>query len=123
MDIASRKDGMALLVSVSGELDLHTAREFRARVDADYDRFGARDMVFDFARVSFVDSSGLGAILGRYSRAAEKGGQVALAGPQPHVRRLLELAGVMRIIHTYADVEEALRAMGAKEAAAGGDKR
>jgi stage II sporulation protein AA (anti-sigma F factor antagonist) len=123
MDITSQKVGEALLVRVSGELDLDTARDFRARVDADLDRFGSHHLVLDFAGVGFVDSSGLGAILGRYKRVAEKGGQVAICRPRDHVRRLLDLAGVMRIVRVYGSREQALAGVGQKEVAAGGDFR
>ncbi len=123
MEITSEKAGDSLVVRVFGELDLDTARDFRTRVDADLDRYRCRNVVLDFGGVAFVDSSGLGAILGRYKRAREKGGQVALCRPLPHVGRLLDLAGVVRIVRTYRGVEEALAALGWKEKAQGGDTR
>lgn len=123
MEIATEKAGDSLVVRLFGELDLDTARDFRARVDADLDRYRCRNVVLDFCGVGFVDSSGLGAILGRYKRAREKGGQLAVCRPRPHVSRLMDLAGVVRIVRTYRGVEEALVALGWKEAAVGGDTR
>lgn len=123
MEIRSRKTGDALVVSVSGELDLGTAREFRALVDADLERYGCRDLVLDFGEVGFIDSSGLGAILGRYKNVSERGGQMAVCGVKPHVRRLLELSGVNRIIRIPPTVREALFLFTGKEVAAGGEER
>ncbi len=123
MEISSEKTGDSLVVRVYGELDLDTARTFRARVDADLDRYRCRNIVLDFGGVGFVDSSGLGAILGRYKRAREKGGQLALCRPLPHVGRLLDLAGVVRIVRTYPGVEEALVDLSWKERASGGEFR
>ena len=123
MEISSEKTGRTLVVRVAGELDLDTAREFRARIDADLDRFGSRDLVLDFGLVSFVDSSGLGAILGRYRRVTEKGGTVVLCRPVDHVRRLLDQAGVSRVIRIHQTLEQAIRGLGQKDAALGGDTR
>jgi stage II sporulation protein AA (anti-sigma F factor antagonist) len=121
MDITTEKVGEALLARVHGELDLNTARSFRARLEADLDRFGARHLVLDLDGVDFIDSSGMGAILGRYKRVVEKGGQLAVCRPREHVKRLLELAGVTRIIRVCRDAREALALLGQKEGAAGGD--
>ena len=123
MEISSEKTGRTLVVRVAGELDLDTAREFRARIDADLDRFASRDLILDFGLVSFVDSSGLGAILGRYRRVTEKGGTVVLCRPVDHVRRLLDQAGVSRVIRIHQSREQAIRALGQKDAALGGDTR
>ncbi|MCL6581480.1 MAG: anti-sigma factor antagonist [Firmicutes bacterium] len=122
MDLKSEKSGKALIVRVEGELDLSTAAEFRVQVDADLDRLGARDLVLDFTRVTFVDSSGLGAILGRYKRVTESGGRVAMCGASDHVQRLLEISGVMRVLLTFPGVPEALRALGPTQAAVGGER-
>jgi len=122
LDITSQRAGDILVVRARGELDLDTSREFRLRVDADLDRFGSRDLVLDLAGVTFLDSSGLGAILGRYKKVAENGGRLALAGFAPHVGRLLELSGIMRIVGSYPTVEDALRDLGGTLPAAGGGR-
>ncbi|HCJ09698.1 MAG TPA: anti-sigma F factor antagonist [Clostridiales bacterium] len=120
MDIRTERVGDILVVRVSGELDLATAGEFRHRVDADLDRFGSRDVVIDFSELGFLDSSGLGALLGRYKRVAERGGRVAVSGCAPHVRRVLELSGVMRIIECHPSVREAVAAFGGDTSSASG---
>jgi len=123
LEITSEKVGEVLVVRVAGELDLDTARDFRHRVDADLDRFDVRDVVLDFTGVTFVDSSGLGALLGRYRTISERGGRLAMAGLQPHVARLLELSGVKRVIAVHPRVEDSLAALGRSGAAWGGDAR
>ncbi len=119
MEIRSEKAGSAVLARVSGELDLDTARDFRARIDADLERFGSRDLLLDFSGVEFVDSSGLGAVLGRYKRVTEKGGRLAIFGCRPHVRRLLALSGLERVVEIYASLDETTRAWKRAAAAKG----
>jgi len=109
------------VVRVAGELDLDTSREFRHRVDADLDRFEVCNVVLDFEGVTFVDSSGLGALLGRYKKASERGGRLAVAGLSPHIARLLELSGVMRIIGVYPEVGSALASLSDGSTAVVGD--
>lgn len=124
LEINGSNRGKVLVAEVAGELDLGTANLFRSRIDADLERFSAQDLVLDFSGVSFIDSSGLGAMLGRYRRVAERGGSVALAGCRPHIARLLDLSGVGRIIATYPTSEIAVSAL-CEEAgpAAGGGGR
>ncbi len=122
MEITCEKAGDVLIARVSGELDLATARTFRARLDAELDRLSCRDLVLDFAGVTFVDSSGIGAILGRCRAVRERGGRLTLCRLTPHVQRLLDLSGVLKIVGTYRGVEEAVAAVGRKEVAAGGDR-
>lgn len=123
MEIRSERAGEALVARISGEIDLGTSREFRSRIDAEIDRHGARDLVLDFSGVGFVDSSGLGALLGRYKKVSERGGRVALSAPAPHVNRLLELSGIMRIIRTYETTEDALEDLsGAATGGTGGGR-
>lgn len=111
LEITSISRGQALVAEVTGELDLGTAGLFRSRIDADLERFKARDLILDFSNVSFIDSSGLGAMLGRYRRLAERGGRVALAGCRPHIGRLLELSGVGRIVESFPTTDQAVLAL------------
>ncbi|MGE5560072.1 MAG: anti-sigma factor antagonist [Chloroflexota bacterium] len=87
-----------LLVRLAGELDEHTATQFREAVEARLDEDGDRDLLLDLAAVTFIDSSGLGAILGRYKRISQAERKMAFAAASPQVRRILELSGLLKII-------------------------
>lgn len=87
-----------LTVRLAGELDEHTAAQFRAAVEARLDEDGERDLALDLSAVTFIDSSGLGAILGRYKRISQAQRRMTISGASPQVRRILELSGLLKII-------------------------
>jgi len=99
-----------VVARIAGELDCYTAPTLREVLDRELDASGAASLVLNLRDASFIDSSGLGAILGRYRRLAPGGGRVAVCEAQPSVRRVLELAGIPRIIPLYPSEEQALEA-------------
>jgi stage II sporulation protein AA (anti-sigma F factor antagonist) len=96
LDFKSDKD--KLYVKIEGELDLLVAANFRTELDQKLDAAQARHLILDFSRVTFIDSSGLGVILGRYKRLAEIGGTVQIWGVNEQIGRILELSGLNRIM-------------------------
>ncbi len=104
-------DKKTLIVRVSGELDLASASKFRSEVDATLEKNCADNIVLNLGGVSFIDSSGLGGILGRYKKITLRGGKMAIAEAPVRVQRILELAGVFRIAGLYDSEHEALQAM------------
>ena len=85
-----------LLVSVRGEIDHHTAAAIRTGMDALlFARRPAR-LVLDLSAVTFMDSSGLGLIMGRYGILRELGGSMCVRDPSPEIRGILTLAGMER---------------------------
>ena len=110
MKIEAVRVGDVLLARVEGELDLSSAGAFREALDARLNGAdGAKHLVLNLARLTFMDSSGLGAILGRYRRISERGGRLVAADVPTHITRLLALSGLQKTIVTYATEAEALR--------------
>lgn len=105
-----RLTGRTLVVRLQGELDLVAAEEFRRIVEKALDQTEARTLLLNLGQVTFIDSSGLGAILGRYRRMTQNQGQVIMAGAGPSLRPILEMSGLMQIIPHYASEGEALAA-------------
>lgn len=99
------------IARVSGELDLMVADEFRTKVDAAMEENCSDNIVLNLSGVSFIDSSGLGVILGRYKKASLRGGKMAIACTPPQVRRILELSGILRIADSFETETDALQAM------------
>ena len=99
-----------LVFRLRGDLDMHSAGQLRDQVTDELTRKGARGLLLNLSQVPFMDSSGLGFILGRYRHLQEFGGQVLLAAPCPQVRRVLDLAGVNRIIPVFDSEETAQKA-------------
>lgn len=98
-----------IIVTLQGELDHHSSEEVRTRVDDILDREGYKTLIFNFSGVNFMDSSGIGAVIGRYKKMSLRGGKVCLTNVKPNVKRIFELSGMFKIISLYEDLDEALR--------------
>jgi len=96
-----------LLVRVKGEMDLATADELRRAIDKKMEGEN-RHLLLNLSHVSFIDSSGVGVILGRYRSIARRGGRMAIVQPQPQVKRVLEIAGLSRLVCFCCSEREAL---------------
>ena len=88
----------------SGELDAFTVSKFRQSLAEIAD---ASNVLIDLSNVPFLDSAGLGALIGGIRRAREKGGDVALACDRPTLTRLLRTTGLDRIVTVAPTLEEA----------------
>jgi anti-sigma B factor antagonist len=95
IDIRARDEGSAVVVT--GEVDLACAAELRAAID-EVSQAQPRLLVVDLTDVSFVDSSGLGAIAGGLRTQRRHGGELRVAGAAPHVRRVFEIAGLGQLL-------------------------
>ena len=90
--------GSELVVKISGEIDRHSARQLRAKIDEALYYYRCPKVALDLSNVDFMDSSGLGLILGRFTLARELGGELRIVNPNDSVMKVLELAGTSRII-------------------------
>lgn len=101
-----KKIGNTLVVRLQGELDMSVADTFRQGVDQLLEQNPGSDLCLDLSEVSFIDSSGLGVILGRYKKLSATRLKMSILSPQPQVKRILELSGVMRIMPVYESLEQ-----------------
>ena len=90
--------GRSLTIYLEGDIDHHNARTVRSKIDTKLYIQRPDELVLDLSRVNFMDSSGLGLILGRYTRSVELGILFKVANPSPQIRRILDLAGTERLI-------------------------
>lgn len=97
-----------LVASAFGELDHHSASVVRTEIDETMEAFQCRHLIFDFEKVTFMDSSGIGVILGRYNKVMKKGGRVFLANCSQFVEKILFMAGVFTIVDKQKNVEDAI---------------
>ena len=98
----------ALIVRLSGELDHHSAQTVKATLEEAIERGRVHHIVLSLKDLSFMDSSGLGVILGRYKTVTARGGKLIICGVNPAVRRLFELSGLFKIVALYENEREAL---------------
>ena len=110
MLIETERIGPNLIVQVDGELDLETSPVFREKVESKLNQYEMiKHLILDLKQVNFIDSSGLGAILGRFKRLSQQGGRVSAVNVSPQVRRIFELSGLLKIMEIYNDRQQALK--------------
>ncbi len=97
MQITTKRTGAALYAALSGELDHHSAGEVRQALDGALGE-GVRELVLDLSGVSFMDSSGIGVILGRYRAIRSQGGKMRISGMSTYAARILKMAGVLTLL-------------------------
>jgi stage II sporulation protein AA (anti-sigma F factor antagonist) len=100
-----------LVVKVTGEIDHHTSTIIREKIDKEFVRNNAKNIVFDFSGIDFMDSSGIGVIMGRYKSTQEIGGKVVIACVNSSLDRIFSISGLHKIVNTYESVEQALRSL------------
>ncbi len=98
MDIKLEVIGTTLVVKIDGELDHHTAKIFREQIDRELNLKNIVNLVLDFDGVTFMDSSGIGAVVGRYKEIMARGGKVMLIRVKPQVDKVLEISGLKTIL-------------------------
>ena len=96
------RDGL-LCVYLYGEIDHHGAVALREDLDALIMRARPRRLVIDLSRIEFMDSAGLGLLMGRYRTMKEIGGVTAISAPNPRVMKILRLSGMER----FFEIEDA----------------
>lgn len=91
-----------LIVELSGEIDHHITEKLRQDIDAEIVMCSTRDLVFDFTNVVFMDSSGIGMVLGRYKKVHSNGGRVTIRNAGRLVKQILDMSGVFTLME-YED--------------------
>ncbi|HPT87646.1 MAG TPA: anti-sigma F factor antagonist [Bacillota bacterium] len=107
--IETERIGSNLVVTIDGELDLETSPEFRKVIEEKLDSYKTiRHLILDLKKVHFIDSSGLGVILGRFKRITQDGGRMSAVNVSDQVKRIFELSGLLKIMNIYPDRKDAL---------------
>lgn len=92
-----------LIVFLTGEIDHHSAKDIRDGIDRLLVCERPSSLILDLSGIDFMDSSGLGLVLGRYRRAKELGAQMYLCNTSSRVQKILSLAGVDKLIKTISN--------------------
>ena len=91
-----------LTVRLSGELDHRAATGIRRELDALIAQTGAKRLIFDLKGLEFMDSSGIGLIIGRYKLMTKRGGSVAVCSPGARVDQIFRMAGLYQLVERLA---------------------
>jgi len=97
MDIRTTTDKSVSTVYLSGELDHHNAAPAREQVDAMITSCKPKLLVLDFGGITFMDSSGIGFVMGRYKLMTSLGGQLRVSGANARMEKVMRLAGLERL--------------------------
>ncbi len=109
MELQLEVKGATLLARIRGEIDLAVADSLRSALDKELNgNDEIRHIVVNMGGVNYIDSSGLGVLLGRYRRVSKGGGEMFIVGAPPNVRKIIEMSGLLRIIPEFANEAEAL---------------
>lgn len=95
-----------LILHLPPEIDHHSSKAIRDRTEEYLRTTNIRCMVFDFSNTTFMDSSGIGALLGRHKRMRERGGGVLIYGADARIRRILRISGVDKLIPQIEEEQE-----------------
>ena len=98
MEIKVESIGTTLVVKMYGEIDHHSAQTFRETVDRELAVKNIVNIVMDFDGVTFMDSSGIGVLVGRYKQIVARGGKMMIIRVKPQVDKILEISGLKKIM-------------------------
>jgi len=110
--ITSRKKKGILVVSLEGELDHHTAEQVREYIDKKLEDPTIKNIIMDIKGLNFMDSSGIGVLIGRYKIISKRGGKVGLVNINSHIDRIFQMSGIYKIVRVYDQLDQALTDMG-----------
>ncbi len=97
MSVKIEVNGEVTVAYLSGELDHHSAKPIREEIDAAIDANMPTLLVLDFKDITFMDSSGIGLVMGRYKLLSKNGAELAITNPSPQIYKVMQLAGLARL--------------------------
>lgn len=97
-----------LILEITEEIDHHTTEKIRRKADDEITRFMPRKVIFDFNKVTFMDSAGIGMVLGRYKMIKMLGGNLEMENVSPSMKKIFDMSGITKIcaINNYSNIEE-----------------
>lgn len=98
MECVYQKEDKQLIIRLTEEIDHHLAEKIRRRVDYEVQRYIPKKVVFDFTCVNFMDSAGIGLIIGRYKLVTMLGGVLTIRGANNNVKKILEMSGILKLV-------------------------
>lgn len=109
MELEYLEEKKTIIVKINEELDHHTCSKIRTKIDNEIDFRLPQKLIFDFGNVSFMDSSGIGIVIGRYKNMKSIGGEAIITNTRPTVKRIFEMSGLNKIVSFYDKVEDAMK--------------
>ncbi len=98
MDSKFYEEDKLLIFRITDEIDDFSVQKIRRRADYEIERYMPKKVIFDFNSVTFMDSAGIGLIIGRYKFVKMLGGTVELANLTNSIKKIFEMSGILRLI-------------------------
>lgn len=98
MEVYYDEKDKLLTFKITEELDHHSTEKMRRKMDNEITRYMPRKIVFDFDKVTFMDSAGIGMLIGRYKMIKMLGGTAELINVNTSVKKIFEMCGILKII-------------------------
>ena len=97
MSVEIAVNGEVTTAYLSGEIDHHSAAAMRAEIDNAAELNLPALLVLDFTRVTFMDSSGIGLVMGRYRNLSKRGAKLHITGASPQIYKVMRLSGIEKL--------------------------
>ena len=107
LEINVRSEKNVPVIELNGEVDAYTSARFRETM-IELIENGAASLIISMDRVDYIDSSGLGALVGGLKRASERQGRIVIVCSNPQVKKVFEITGLERVFSLYALEEDAV---------------
>lgn len=106
MDTMFHLKDSTLVAELCGEIDHHVCDKIREDVDKELELYEINHLIFDFSDVTFMDSSGIGVVLGRYKKLKKIGGTVTIRNASRLVKQILDMSGIFTLMEYEEEEEE-----------------
>jgi stage II sporulation protein AA (anti-sigma F factor antagonist) len=93
-----KEEDKLLIIKITEEIDEHAVQKIRRKADYDIERYMPKKVIFDFDSVTFMDSAGIGLLIGRYRVANMLGSKLEIANLTQNVKKIFEMSGVLKLI-------------------------
>jgi stage II sporulation protein AA (anti-sigma F factor antagonist) len=111
LDIKLSRKGTTLIIKIMEDMDHHSAQYLRQKIDFEIVKATVKNIIFDFSNVNFMDSSGIGVVVGRYKNIQKLNGKAAIVNANPKIMQIFEMSGVLKIIPAYSNLDKAISGM------------
>ena len=98
MESFYQKEDKRLIFEINEDIDECVVQKIRRKLDNEIERYMPKEVIFDFNKVSFMDSAGIGLVLGRYKNAVALGAKVEIINVNEAVYKILKMSGIIRLI-------------------------
>ena len=98
MQVKYIKEDKQLIFKIDEEIDHHSSEKIRKRADYEIQLHIPKKLIFDFENVTFMDSSGIGMLIGRYKLVSMFGGKTSIINVNAPIKKVLEMSGVLKLI-------------------------